>query len=139
MAEYLVEATRHLIDMSEGPPIVPVPTTPGRLRRRGYNQAQLLAQGVAGRSAGTVVDVLERRAEGVSQVALHPGERRANVDGAFSLRPGAESLISGKNLVLVDDVLTTGATASVAATVLETGGAATVRLLTFARSLPDIH
>ena len=138
LADRMIEATRHTLDLTEGSVIAPIPTTPGRLRTRGYDQARLLALGVVERAGGTLVDALERRPGGVSQVALHPRERRANVDGVFSIRPGAESLIGGKHLVLVDDVLTTGATASAAATALEKGGAASVRLLTFARSLPEI-
>jgi ComF family protein len=116
--------------------VVPVPTTPGRLRVRGYNQARLLAEEVAHRSGMTLVDALERRDGGRSQVALHPDERRANVEGAFSVRPEARSLIRNASLILVDDVLTTGATASAAARSLGEGGAAAIRLLTFARALP---
>lgn len=116
--------------------IVPMPTTPGRLRARGYNQARLLAQEVAIRTGWTLVDALDRRGGGPSQVALPPEERRANVEGAFSPRAEARSHIRDKDLVLVDDVLTTGATASSAARSLGDGGARSVRLLTFARSLP---
>lgn len=117
-------------------PVVPVPTTPGRLRVRGYNQARLLAEEVARRSGSRLVDALQRRDGGRSQVSLHPDERRANVDGAFSVRPEARGLIGNADLILVDDVLTTGATASAAARALGEGGARTVRLLTFARALP---
>ena len=136
LAERMIESTRRTFDSILDLPLVPVPTTPRRLRRRGYNQARLLAKEVANRTGGTLIDALERGTEGMSQVALQPGERRTNVDGVFSLQPGAQSLIRGTHLVLVDDVLTTGATASAAATTLQGGGAATVRLLTFARSLP---
>ncbi len=135
-SDRMLGAIRNTSMLPTGLPVVPVPTTPRRLRARGYNQSRLLAQRVAERTDGQLTDALERRTEGVSQVALHPGERRANVDGAFSLRPGTESLIRDRHLVLIDDVLTTGATASAAASVLGDGGAATVFLLTFARSLP---
>ena len=118
------------------PLLVPVPTTPGRLRARGYNQARLLAEEVARRVGGTLLDVLVRADRGGSQVALQRDERRANVQGAFSVRREAAAPIRGREVFLVDDVLTTGATASAAALALAEGGATGVRLLTCARSLP---
>ena len=118
------------------PLLVPVPTTPGRLRARGYNQARLLAEEVARRVGGTLVDALVRADRGRSQVALQRDERRANVQGAFSVRREAAAPIRGREVFLVDDVLTTGATASAAAVALAEGGATGIRLLTFARSLP---
>jgi len=121
---------------SPAPLVVPVPTTPGRLRARGYNQARLLAEEVARRAGGTLVDALSRADRGGSQVALQREERRANVQGAFSVRAEAAASIRGCEILLVDDVLTTGATASAAALSLSEGGATGVRLLTFARSLP---
>jgi len=116
--------------------IVPVPTTARRLRERGYNQAKVLADGVARLTGGRCLDALRRRDGGESQVALHPEERRANVKGAFLLRDSSVERILRRDLVLVDDVLTTGATAGAAAEALEGGGARSVTLLTFARALP---
>jgi ComF family protein len=117
------------------PVVVPVPTTPWRRRTRGYNQAALLAEGVARRTTLLLVEAL-RRGEGRTQVDLGPRERASNVRGAFTLAEDLRSLIRGREVILVDDVLTTGATAMAAARALESGGVARVRLLTFARSLP---
>lgn len=117
--------------------VVPVPTTPRRLRRRGYNQAKLLAERVAEARKLPLYDVLVRARDSRSQTALSPEERRANVRGVFRASERAARLVSGAHVVLVDDVLTTGATASEAASVLEGSGAASVTLATFARALPS--
>lgn len=128
-------------DKGPGGPVralVPIPTTPGRLRRRGYNQAERLALALAARGLGEVVPALRRPREAGSQVALHRGDRMANVHGAFVLDPPAFSRLEGRPMVvLVDDVLTTGATASAATLALEAGGLASVHLVTFGRALPD--
>lgn len=117
-------------------PLVPVPTTPGRLKSRGYNQARVLADTLDRVAGHPMVDAMERAEGGRSQVALQPGERRANVQRAFSLRDGMRAKLRGRTVVLVDDVLTTGSTASAAAEVLVEGGAVGVHLITFARALP---
>jgi len=116
--------------------IVPVPTTAARSRTRGYNQAELLARAYAGALGARVVLALERAREGPSQVALAPDQRRRNVEGAFALRPLAGAGVVGRQVALIDDVLTTGATAGAAALALERGGAAGVTVITFARALP---
>jgi ComF family protein len=113
--------------------VVAVPTTSGRRRRRGYNQAELLAERFAACTGRRVRSALVRRAEGRSQTALTPAERRENVRGVFG--PGAEG-VAGERVLLVDDVLTTGATASEAASTLVSMGATSVTLVAFARALP---
>lgn len=115
--------------------LVPVPTTPARLRTRGYNQASELARNLSLLSRLPVVDALERRGGGPSQVALHPSQRRSNVRDAFGV-PGGEVGIRGRHVILVDDVLTTGATGLAAAGALHGGGVAGVSLLAFARAVP---
>jgi ComF family protein len=123
------------------PLIVPVPTTPQRVRDRGYNQAGLLALAYGRGTGRPVVEALIRRDSGPSQVALQPLERSANVRSAFGLNPqhgaGGSGLfaLQGAHVVLIDDVLTTGATSQAAARVLLEAGAAEVVVLTFARAL----
>ncbi len=115
--------------------VVPVPTTSGRLRSRGYNQAELLARRLAEDRHLPMCRAILRTAEGLSQTSLTPAERRENVRGAFSQVDRAVRLIGGAHVVLVDDVLTTGATASEAAATLMGMGAATVTLVAFGRAL----
>jgi ComF family protein len=115
--------------------VVPVPTTAGRLKSRGYNQAELLAEIVAADLRLPLRGALVRVAEGRSQTELTPTERRENVRGVFARAPGAS--VAGADVLLVDDVLTTGATASEAASALADMGARSVTLLAFARALPS--
>jgi ComF family protein len=116
--------------------VVPVPTTAARARTRGYNQAELLARGYADALGSRMAPVLTRDREGPSQVALAPDQRRRNVEGAFQVDAAARTTLRGRTVVLVDDVLTTGATAGAAAQALERAGAAGVTVTTFARALP---
>lgn len=120
-----------------GFPLVPVPTTARRARTRGYNQAAQLARALAPLLGCELLEALARREGGTSQVSLDRSSRRANVRGAFVLLPEYAGLIDGREVVLVDDVLTTGATAIAATEMLVEGGAAGVHLLTFARTLPE--
>lgn len=116
--------------------VVPVPTTRTRRKRRGYNQADVLAEAFSRAVERPLVRALRRRSGGGSQVALQPTERRANVRTAFAVRGQAAPRIRGRPVLLIDDVLTTGATAAAAAGVLERAGAQGVVIHTFARSLP---
>lgn len=118
------------------PIVVPVPTTPSRLRTRGYNQARLLADALGEALGLTVADGLERTRGGATQVALHPSQRRANVKGVFAVRGESSARLKGARVLLVDDVLTTGATAGAAATELARAGVSHVTLVTYARALP---
>jgi ComF family protein len=113
---------------------VPVPLHRWRLFRRRYNQAALLAGGLE-RAAGvqSVPDLLVRRRRTVSQGAFSAAGRRRNVSGAFEVRRGSETAIAGKRILLIDDVLTTGATAESCARVLRRAGASGVDVLTLAR------
>jgi len=115
--------------------VVPVPTTGRRRRRRGYNQAALLARAVARTLDRPFATPLERRSEGPTQVSLPPDQRLANVKNAFSVRGDGTHEITGRSVLLVDDVLTTGATAGEVARTLVAAGAGGVHLVTFARAL----
>lgn len=120
----------------EFPPVtalLPVPLHTSRKRQRGYNQAAELARH-AGAAAGIPVwdDVLIRVRATPTQTRLDAADRRQNVLGAFAA--GGRN-IAGADLVLIDDVMTTGATLDACATVLKVAGARTVRAAVLARDL----
>lgn len=114
--------------------VVPVPTTELRIRERGYNQAEVLAEALAASTGRAVLCALQRGGGASSQTTLQPAARRANVAGAFSPVAGTEGGIAGEHLLLVDDVLTTGATVTECAAALVEAGARCVTVLTFARA-----
>ena len=115
--------------------VTPVPTTLSRERTRGYNQAALLARGVATALGAPLVPMLMRTEGRRSQIELESGLRQANVRNVFAASEGISSA-RAHHVLLVDDVLTTGATAAEAASILVEHGARSVHLLTFARALP---
>jgi ComF family protein len=109
-----------------------VPLYPVRERKRGFNQARVLAAGLARRLRLRLMPpCLERLRNTESQTGLSRGQRRTNVKGAF--RPLRAEWVQGRVLLLVDDVMTTGATVSECARVLKQAGAAGVHVLTVAR------
>jgi ComF family protein len=116
--------------------VVPVPTTVSRERERGYNQAALLAREVGRRAGLSISPALVRHEGGGTQVSLHRRERADNVRDAFQPALAATADVGGREVLLVDDVLTTGATAAAAGLVLLEMGAKSVSVLTFARALP---
>jgi len=114
--------------------LVPVPLHWTRLVARRFNQAALLAHAIHKAGGPPVApDWLVRRRRTPSQGRLRPLARARNVGGAFALKPGRS--VKGKRVVVVDDVLTTGATADECARVLRRGGAVFVGVLTLARAL----
>lgn len=113
---------------------VPVPLHWTRLFQRRYNQSALLAHAL-GRATGPPVAAaaLARTRRTPSQGRLGPAERRRNVRGAFAVREVRRPEIAGRRVLLVDDVLTTGATAQACASALLAAGAVAVDVLTLAR------
>jgi len=118
--------------------VVPVPTTPRRLRERGFNPARLLALSVAERLEIPLLDALERPREGRRQVGLPASERAANVRDAFVSAGALAGSLNHQHVLLVDDVLTTGATGAEAARAAQGCGARAVSLVTFARAFPQL-
>ena len=110
--------------------VVPVPLHRSRLRKRGFNQAELLARGVAGRMKATVSDTLQVVRSTRDQVELSAAQRRANVAGAYV----ATQPLRGR-LLLVDDVFTTGATMSACAATLLRAGAKEVHAVSLCRTV----
>ena len=114
--------------------LVPVPLHWTRLFQRRYNQAALLAQAVHAVGGPEVAaDWLIRRRRTPAQGHLGPAARERNVRGALAMRPSRS--VAGKRVVIIDDVMTTGATVEECARVLKRAGAASVGVLTLARAL----
>lgn len=117
---------------SEGAVLVPVPLHPRRRRERGFNQSELLASALGRRLALPVVaGALVRRLDTPSQTGLKAAARRANVKDAFAVRKRAQ--VAGRVVILVDDVVTTGATVRACAWALREAGAREVRCVSAAR------
>lgn len=111
--------------------VVPVPLHWRRRLARGFNQSRLLAAAVAKRYGVPVTDALKRARATSTQAGLTHARRRANVAGAFAAR--RKEAVAGKRVLLVDDVMTTGATATACAAALKRAGARYVGLLVLAR------
>ena len=110
--------------------VVPVPLHRARRRKRGFNQAELLARGVAEKINATLSDTLKVVRTTRDQVELSAAQRRANVAGAYTAR----NPLSGR-VLLVDDVFTTGATMSACAATLVEAGAKEVHALSLCRTV----
>jgi ComF family protein len=119
--------------------LLPVPLSQLRLRERGYNQAWELA-----RQVGKLLhvparaDLLQRSQHGAAQSGLTRAQRQRNLLQAFSVSQGAAPTLAGRRVALVDDVMTTGATAHAAAQVLCRAGVASVEVWVVART-PSPH
>lgn len=115
--------------------LVPVPLAAVKQRARGFNQAERLAAAVAAHWGIPVwSDALGRTRATPSQTRLTPGERLANVHGAFEVNASCADRLRGQHVVLVDDVLTTGATLNACANALFAAGTRTMSYLTFGRA-----
>jgi ComF family protein len=114
--------------------LVPVPLHRWRIWKRGYNQAALIASALARRTGlAAELDLLRRIRPTPPLRGLSRRERALAVRGAFGPAEGARSRLAGRRVVLVDDVYTSGATASACARVLKRSGAASVEVLCWAR------
>lgn len=132
VAEAAALAMRALLPVEVPAVLVPIPLGRKRLLSRGYNQSERLAEALAAFGGHEVhTDLLRRRRETGTQTRLTPEERRANIGGAFEAVG-----VPPTRVVLVDDVLTTGATLVEAAGALRAAGAGVVEAVTFARARP---
>ncbi|NTW67273.1 MAG: ComF family protein [Nitrospirae bacterium] len=131
LAAWMAEQVRMTVHLDL---TMPVPLHRKRLRQRGFNQALILAHGISERfSVPLLYDNLMRLRSTRPQVELSGPERRSNVKGAFGLVRPAE--VRDKRILLIDDVFTTGATMNECAKVLKEAGAASVTVLTLARTV----
>ena len=131
-------AARWAVAGAGGDLLVPVPASPDRVRRRGYDQAALLARVAGERLRLPVLEALRRSRSTLAQFDLDRAARGSNVAGAFGLAearatPHTQEQIRGMWVILVDDVVTTGATLAACAITLLEAGALGVSALTVAR------
>lgn len=127
-AQIVATAPAGVLDRGE---FVPVPLHPARRRRRGFNQAERLARALARRTGLTVTDCLERAGLRGTQMGRDRDERLAALAGAVRLRPGA---CVPHEAILVDDVLTTGATVLACSRSLRSAGSERVVAVAYART-----
>jgi ComF family protein len=132
IARWMARAGRELLGGADA--LVPVPLHWRRLWARRFNQSATLAEEIS-RIAGIPVlhDTLKRVRATVQQVGLSKTERANNVQGAFRVGADAKAAVTGRHFILIDDVLTSGATADTCARALLRAGAAHVDVLVFAR------
>lgn len=136
-ANWMTRAGEELLHEADA--LIPVPLHWTRLFKRRFNQSADLARAISKRTKLPVIDdVLERVRATPPQVGLARDERAKNVHGAFSVEKTARAKVKGKRIVLVDDVLTTGATANACARVLRRAGASKVDVLTLARVVDQV-
>ncbi len=132
MGRWMARAGRELL--SEADALLPVPLHWRRLWARRFNQAAALARAISAISGVPVLDGGIKRVRATpQQVGLSKAERADNVQGAFRVPPEQKPAIAGRRLILIDDVLTSGATVDTCARALLRAGAAHVDVLVFAR------
>jgi ComF family protein len=136
MGELMLPSAQRLAGEST-PCLVPVPLTAARRRERGFNQAELLALALSRRTGWTVSPLLRRDRGGPSLARLDRRQRKQVSEGAYSIRPGAfDEFDPGLAVLIVDDVITTGATGAACADVLVTAGSVCLGIVSFARADP---
>jgi ComF family protein len=115
--------------------IIPVPLHLNKLRQRGYNQANKIAQALAARIGSPVAsEAIQRTRETLSQVELSAHDRRINVQGAFAVAANYRQELTGKSVILLDDVCTTGSTLTACAIALREVDVASIYAATVSRA-----
>lgn len=131
-ARWISRSARELVEAADA--VAPVPLHPCRLLGRRYNQAAEIARPLCAMSGTPYLpDVLRRRRATPTQAGRSGSGRRRNVAGAFEVPPAARRRVAGLRILLIDDVLTTGATAEACARALKAAGAVRVDLAVVAR------
>jgi ComF family protein len=137
MGQWMARAGREILGDADA--LVPVPLHWRRLFARRFNQAAVLAEVISQASAVPVSHAVKRVRATQQQVGLSRAERAANVQGAFRVPPGGGAAVHGRRLVLVDDVLTSGATLDTCTRALLRAGARSVDVLVFARVVAAVR
>ena len=138
MGRWMARAGRELLKDADA--IIPVPLHWRRLWARRFNQSALLAQALSRETGVAVADTALKRVKATAQqVGLTQSERAQNVQGAFRVPPDRKALVAGRRVVLVDDVLTSGATSDACARALLRAGARNVDLVVFARVVDAVQ
>jgi len=132
LVEWLTETFDQHARGADWDALVPVPLYHRRRRERGFNQAFEMARGLGSKRKMPVLDCLYRYRETVSQTKLERQARWENMSGAFQMKQRFD--VRGRNLLIIDDVFTTGATVNACAQALEQAGAGRLAVLTIARS-----
>jgi ComF family protein len=135
---WMARAGRELLHDADA--LVPVPLHWRRLWARRFNQSALLAKAISGVAGVPVAEnALKRVKPTAQQVGLSQKERASNVQGAFQVPPDGKAEVKGRRLVLIDDVLTSGATADACARTLLRAGARNVDVMVFARVVDPVR
>jgi ComF family protein len=138
MGRWMARAGGELLKDADA--IIPVPLHWRRLWARRFNQSALLAQAISRETGVAVADTALKRVKATAQqVGLTQSERAENVQGAFRVPPDCKAVVAGRRLVLVDDVLTSGATSDACARALLRAGARNVDLVVFARVVDAVQ
>jgi ComF family protein len=138
MGRWMARAGHELLEDADA--MIPVPLHWRRLWARRFNQSALLAKAISRETGVAVTDTALRRVKATAQqVGLTQSERAQNVQGAFRVPPGRKAEVAGRKIVLVDDVLTSGATSDACARALLRAGARSVDLVVFARVVDAVQ
>lgn len=135
MAELALQRPEVRTAVSHADWLLPIPLSSTRLARRGYNQAWELAQALGG--AKLLADGLVKLVDGPDQIGLTRAQRLHHARASLAVAPRHLDALRGRHVLVVDDVMTTGATLNAAAEVLLRAGAASVGGLAFARTPDD--
>lgn len=128
LAEMILRMEIPLVDT-----VIPVPLYSDRLRQREFNQSALLAKYTAnGMGKALATDCLIKTRDTMPQVGLNAGDRRRNIKGAFAVQN--KEVIEGKDILLIDDVVTTGATIRECSKILKKAGAADIYVMALAHA-----